>query len=83
MIVRWRGDRALADAEGVAAVFSVSQRTVRRHCQPIDYDGDTRRALYDVFACEQALDAVLPRPARTAEAQAQRRLMLAMQRGKR
>lgn len=63
MIIRWRGDRALADREGVATVYGVSQRTVRRYCTPIDYDGDTRRALYDVLACEEPLAGVIPRPA--------------------
>lgn len=76
MIVKWRGDRALADREGVAAVFEVSQRTVRRYCTPCDFDADSRRALYDVLACEQALAQVIPRPARTAAAQARRRRLL-------
>lgn len=80
MIVRWRGDRALADREGVAAVYSVSVRTVRRYCEPCDYDPATRRALYDVLACEDLLAGVLPRPARSAAARAQRHLMLVMQR---
>lgn len=62
MIVRWRGDRVLADREGMALVYEVSQRTVRRYCTPIDYDGETRRALYDVLTWEQALSAVVPRP---------------------
>jgi hypothetical protein len=68
MIVRWRGDRALADREGVAAVYEVSERTVRRYCQPCDYDGPSRRALYDVLACEHVLAEVVPRPASTAAA---------------
>jgi len=76
VIVRWRGDRALADREGVAGVFRVSQRTVRRYCQPVDYDGETRRALYDVLACEELLAEVIPRPERTAEAVARRRRFL-------
>ena len=76
MIVRWRGDRALADREGVAAVFGVSQRTVRRYCEPVDYDAESRRALYDVLACEEPLEQVLPRPQATAEARARRRRLL-------
>lgn len=63
MIVRWRGDRALADREGMAAVYGVSQRTVRRYCVPVDYDGPTRRALYDVLAWEESLGEVVARPA--------------------
>lgn len=70
VIVRWRGDRALADREGVAALYEVSQRTVRRYCQPIDYDPETRRALYDVLACEELLAGVLPRPDCRAEVRA-------------
>jgi hypothetical protein len=76
VIVRWRGDRALADREGVAGIFRVSQRSVRRYCDPVDYDAETRRALYDVLACEALLVEVIPRPERTAEAQARRRRFL-------
>lgn len=76
MIVRWRGDRALADREGIAGIYRVSQRSVRRYCQPADYDGETRRALYDVLACGEALGEVIPRPERTAEAVERRRRFL-------
>jgi hypothetical protein len=76
VIVRWRGDRALADREGVAGIFHVSTRSVRRYCQPIDYDSETRRALYDVLACEEVLAEVIPRPERSVEAQRRRRRML-------
>jgi len=76
VIVRWRGDRALADRQGVATVFGVSQRSVRRYCQPIDYDAETRRALYDVLACEELLAEVIPRPERSAAARARRRRLL-------
>ncbi len=76
MIVRWRGDRALADREGMAMVYGVSQRTVRRYCEPVDYDGPTRRALYDVLAWEQTLTAVLPREARSVAFQMARRRVL-------
>lgn len=61
MIVRWRGDQALADREGMATVYGISQRTVRRYCTPVDYDGPTRRALYDVLAWEEVLGQVCPR----------------------
>lgn len=73
MIIRWRGDRPLADREGVAAVYQVSCRTVRRYCQPVDFDPGTRRALYDVLACEEPLAAVVGRPESTAQARALRR----------
>lgn len=76
MIVRWRGDVALSDRATVAGVFKVSERTVRRYCTPVDVDRETRRALYDVFACEDVLAQVIPRPQRTAEAQARRRAFL-------
>jgi hypothetical protein len=72
VIVRWRGDRALGDREAVAHVYQVSQRTVRRYCEPCDYDAGTRRALYDVLGCEDALEGVLPRPESTAQARALR-----------
>lgn len=78
MIVRWRGDRALADREGVAVLYEVSERTVRRYCSPIDYDAETRRALYDVLACEQPLAGVLPRP----DARVRVRVTLAATRGR-
>lgn len=68
MIVRWRGDRALADREAVAAVYKVSQRSVRRYCLPCDYDPESRRALYDLLGCEEPLAAVIARPATTAQA---------------
>jgi hypothetical protein len=83
VIIRWRGDQALADREGVAGVFRVSARTVRRYCTPVDYDGPTRRALYDVLACEEILADVIPRPERTAQAQERRRRFLAARRGAR
>lgn len=76
MIVRWRGDRALSDREGVAGIFRVSQRTVRRYCDPVDYDAETRRALYDVLDCESRLAEVIPRPERSVEAQTRRRRFL-------
>lgn len=77
MIVRWRGDRALGDREAVADVYQVSQRTVRRYCQPVDYDRETRRALYDVLACEETLAAVVGRPDTTVQARQLRQRRLA------
>ncbi len=82
MIVRWRGDRALADRECVAALYEVSERSVRRYCEPVDYDGETRRALYDVLACEEPLAVVLPRPQATAIARATRAARLAVAAGR-
>lgn len=76
MIIRWRGDRALADLEGMAAVYGVSARTVRRYCQPCDFDASSRRALYDVLAGEEALEAVVARPDTTAGARRARRARL-------
>lgn len=81
MIVRWRGDVALGDRSVVAALYGVSDRSVRRYCTPIDYDGETRRALYDIVAAEEHLDAVLPRPARTAAARRARLAQLAQRPG--
>lgn len=76
MIVRWRGDVPLSDRAGVAGLYRVSERTVRRYCTPVDTDTTTRRALYDVLACEDVLAAVIPRPERSAGAQARRRAFL-------
>lgn len=72
-MVRWRGDRALADREAIAAVYGVSVRTVRRWCQPSDYDAASRRALYDVLGCEEQLAGVMARPESTAQARELRR----------
>jgi hypothetical protein len=76
MMVRWRGDHALADREGIAAVYGVSVRTVRRWCQPVDYDQVSRRALYDVLGCEEQLAEVIARPESTAQARGLRRRRL-------
>lgn len=83
MIIRWRGDRVLADREGVAAVYEVSERTVRRYCQPADFDPGTRRALYDVLDCEAPLAEVNARPAMTVQARQARLRALAAQRYRR
>lgn len=76
MIVVWRGDVPLCDRAGVAGLYRVSERTVRRYCTPVDTDKATRRALYDVLACEDVLAGVIPRPERSADAQARRRAFL-------
>lgn len=76
MIIRWRDGVALGDRSAVAGIYRLSERTVRRYCTPVGQDGRTRRALYDVLACEEVLADVMPRPERTAEAQARRRLFL-------
>jgi hypothetical protein len=60
----------------MAAVYEVSQRTVRRYCQPCDYDPASRRALYDVLAAEDVLEGVIARPDATVEARAVRRRRL-------
>jgi hypothetical protein len=68
--IRWDGDQPLADREMLAALYEVSERTVRRHCQPVDRDvragqprGDGGVAWYDAFAAGDALAGVAPRPA--------------------
>jgi hypothetical protein len=76
VIIRWRDGVALGDRNAVADIYRLSERTVRRHCTPVGYDQQTRRALYDVLACEEDLAEVMPRPERSAEAQARRRLFL-------
>jgi hypothetical protein len=69
MRLRWDGDRPLADRAMVAALYEVSERTVRRHCTPVDRDpraGQPRGAgvaWYDAFAAGDALADVAPRPA--------------------
>lgn len=68
MILRWRGDQPLADREAVAAVYEVSPRSVRRYCTPCDYDPVSRRALYDLLACEHVLAGVTGRPNTTVQA---------------
>jgi hypothetical protein len=75
VIVRWRGDRALADREGMATVYGLSERTVRRYCTPVDYDPSTRRALYDVLAWEETLAQLFPRPKESPAMQMARRSM--------
>lgn len=68
MIARWVGDRFLADRGAVAGLYGVSERTVRRRCQPVEYDEATGVALYDAFAAETTLAGVVGRPERTAAA---------------
>ena len=61
MIIRWRGDRVLADRQSVAELYGVSVRTVRRHCPVVAYDPGTGAALVDALAAETHLDGVYPR----------------------
>lgn len=75
-MLHWRGDTPVTDRAGIAGLYRVSERTVRRYCPPVGYDTATRRALYDVLACEELLSGVMPRPERTAEAQARRRRLM-------
>lgn len=72
MITQWMGGQLLADREALAQLFGVSQRTIRRHCQPVDHEPQTGRprtvggrALYNAEAAAVALADVVPRPART------------------
>lgn len=73
MLLRWKGRRALADREMLASIYEVSERTVRRHCAPVEYEprrgqapGRGGIALYDVVAADGQLADVAPRPARLA-----------------
>jgi hypothetical protein len=66
MKVRWDGDVAYADREYVAAIYQVSEMTVRRYCTPVyreDRAGPgTGRAMYNVEECGTALGDVVARP---------------------
>jgi hypothetical protein len=77
VILRWIGDRPFADREMIAHLYQVSERSVRRHCRPADYEarGGQRRgnAMYDALAADVELARVAPRPARAAAAQRLRR----------
>lgn len=72
MYVDWTRDPPLADGEALAAIYKVSQRTVRRHCPTAGHLPQTGmprgmggRALYDAFAAAEHLQDIAPRPART------------------
>lgn len=70
MIIRWDADPPQADREALAAIYEVSERTIRRHCRPVGYTpqaGHPRgggRALYDAIAAADELEGVAPRPER-------------------
>lgn len=73
MNLAWEGGRAVADREMLAALYEVSERSVRRHCVPLEYTarrgvrwGGTVR--YDVLAAGEQLAEVASRPARAAVA---------------
>lgn len=72
MLLRWEHGRAVADKEMLAAVYEVSDRTVRRYCTPLRHEARRGKprgggiALYDVLTAGQHLDGVAPRPARLA-----------------
>lgn len=75
MFLRWDGDRPLVDRELAAALYQVSSRSIRRHCQPVAHEPRTGRprgaggiALYDAFAIGEQLAQVTARPARTVAA---------------
>ncbi len=64
----WVGGRLLVDRATLAEFFGVSERTVRRHCQPQVYRpqagqrrGQCGKALYDAEAAADALALVSPR----------------------
>jgi hypothetical protein len=84
MFLRWAGDRPLVDRELAAALYEVSTRTVRRHCQPVAHEPRAGRprgaggvALYDAFAIGEQLAQVSARPARTVAALRERLAQLA------
>lgn len=71
----WEDDRALADVEMLSHLYEVSERTVRRHCQPVRHEpragqprGTGGLALYDAMAAGEQLAGVAPRPERTLAA---------------
>lgn len=68
MILRWDGDRVLADRPMVADLYGVSVATVRRYCTAVDKDRDTGSALLDALVAGEALAGVVARPERTAAA---------------
>lgn len=75
MYLTWEGDTPLADMEMLARLYEVSERTVRRHCQPVRHEPRAGRprtiggkALYDAMAAADQLADVAPRPERTAAA---------------
>jgi hypothetical protein len=74
MHVEWVDGRAYADREALAGIYQVSQRTIRRRCQPVRHlprrgvgpGGGT--ALYDVVAADVVLADIAPRFARATVA---------------
>ncbi len=72
MKLRWEGETAFADREYVAALYEVSEMTVRRHCRPARYEPRTGpgsgQAMYDVEACAADLEGIAPRPENTLAA---------------
>lgn len=71
MIAEWIGGQLVADRATLASFFGVSERTIRRHCRPYDYEptagrarGVGGRALYNADEAATALQDVVPRPAR-------------------
>lgn len=75
MYLTWENETPLADMEMLARLYEVSERTVRRHCQPVRHEPQAGRprhiggkALYDAMAAADQLADVAPRPARTAAA---------------
>lgn len=72
MYLKWEDGILLADREMIAAVYEVSQRSVRRHCAAVRHDpqagkprGVGGRALYDAQAAADDLHGVAPRPGRS------------------
>lgn len=77
MIIRWETigdtDSIVGDKEAVAAIYTVSLRTVERHCTPLYHlpkeglpRGESGAAIYDLLAAEGDLEGVAARPATAA-----------------
>jgi hypothetical protein len=70
VIIRWVRDRVLADRATVAELYGVSERSVRRHCPVLRYDGGV--GLVDALEAEDLLGGVRARPGARAYAAVQR-----------
>ncbi len=83
MKVRWDGDVAYADREYVAAIYQVSEMSVRRHCTPAYHEQrtgpGTGQAMYNVEQCGAALGDVDARPWQTVVAMRTRDALMRQQ----
>lgn len=78
-IARWvrsaGGEILLLCQNAAATHYRVSERTVRRRCEPIACDVETRTPLYDDTEAGPVLDGVRARPGATVAAQRTRGAM--------